>query len=182
MGQPFPGHVVTIVDDEGREVPAGTVGHLVIRSDNPGLARGYRKMEDLWQRLNRGGWFYTGDLAQRDADGYYWYVSRSDDLIKSRAYLISPKEVESACMLHPAVLEAAVVGVPDPEIGQRVKAYITLKAAHTAAPALAAEIIEKVKTVIAPYKAPKDVEFVTELPKTATGKILRRELRGRAAS
>ena len=182
MGQPFPGHVVTIVDDEGREVPAGTVGHLVIRSDNPGLARGYRKMEDLWQRLNRGGWFYTGDLAQRDADGYYWYVSRSDDLIKSRAYLISPKEVESACMLHPAVLEAAVVGVPDPEIGQRVKAYITLKAAHTAAPALAAAIIEKVKTVIAPYKAPKDVEFVTELPKTATGKILRRELRGRAAS
>jgi benzoate-CoA ligase family protein len=182
MGQAFPGHVVTILDDEGREVPVGTVGHLVIRNDDPGLARRYRKMEELWQQLNRGGWFYTGDLAYKDADGYYWYVSRSDDLIKSRAYLISPKEVESACMLTPAVLEAAVVGVPDPEIGQRVKAYITLKSGHAASPALAAEIIEKVKTVIAPYKAPKDVEFVAELPKTATGKILRRELRAKAAS
>ena len=182
MGQPFPGHIVTILDDEGREVPPGTVGHLAIRDDDPGLARRYRKMEDLWQRLNRSGWFYTGDLAYKDADGYYWYVSRSDDLIKSRAYLISPKEVESACMLHPAVLEAAVVGVPDPEIGQRVKAYLTLKPGRQASPVLAAEIVEKVKTVIAPYKAPKDVEFVAELPKTATGKILRRELRAKATS
>ncbi len=182
MGQPLPGHVVGILDDEGREVPVETAGHLVIRNDNPGLTRGYRKMDDLWQRVNRGGWFSTGDLAYRDAEGYYWYVSRSDDLIKSRAYLISPKEVENACMLHPAVLEAGVVGVPDPDIGQRVKAYITLKPGHDPSPALAAAISEKVKTVIAPYKAPKDVDFVTELPKTATGKILRRELRARAAS
>lgn len=182
MGQPFPGHVVTILDDEGRDVPPGTVGHLAIRNDNPGLTLGYRKMEELWRQVNRSGWFYTGDLAYRDADGYLWYVSRSDDLIKSRAYLISPKEVENAIMEHPAVLEAGVVGVPDPDLGQRVKAYVTLKPGHEPSSALAAEIIEKVKTVIAPYKAPKDIDFVHELPKTATGKVLRRELRARATS
>lgn len=182
MGQPFPGHVVTILDDEGREVPPGTVGHLAIRNDNPGLTLGYRKAEERWRQLNRAGWFYTGDLAYKDADGYYWYVSRSDDLIKSRAYLISPKEVEDATMEHPAVLEAGVVGIPDPDLGQRVRAYVALKPGHEPSPALAAEIIEKIKSVIAPYKAPKEIEFVTELPKTATGKILRRELRATSTS
>jgi benzoate-CoA ligase family protein len=182
MGQPFPGHVVTILDDEGREVPAGTPGHLAIRNDNPGLTLGYRKMEERWQALNRGGWFYTGDLAYRDADGYFWYLSRSDDLIKSRGYLISPKEVEEATMEHPAVLEAGVIGIPDPELGQRVTAFVTLKPGHEPSPALAAEIIEKVKAVIAPYKAPKEIRFARELPKTATGKILRRELRAQATA
>jgi benzoate-CoA ligase family protein len=182
MGQPFPGHVVTVLDDEGREAPSGTVGYLAIRNDNPGLTLGYRKAQERWQQLNRGGWFYTGDLAYRDADGYFWYVSRSDDLIKSRAYLISPKEVEDATMEHPAVLESGVVGVPDPDLGQRVKAYVALKPGHEPSPALAAEIIEKVKAVIAPYKAPREIEFVEALPKTATGKILRRELRARATS
>jgi acetyl-CoA synthetase len=177
MGQPFPGHAVTLVDDGGAEVAPGTVGHLVIRNDNPGLTLGYRKMDDRWQAMNRGGWFYTGDLASRDEDGYYWYVSRSDDLIKSRAYLISPKEVEEATMEHPAVLEAGVVGLPDDTLGQKVKAFITLKPGHQPSPGLAAEITEKVKSVIAPYKAPREIEFVTDLPKTATGKILRRELR-----
>jgi acetyl-CoA synthetase len=180
MGKPLPGHVVTILDDSGKEVPPGTVGHLVIRNDDPGLTLGYRRMEERWQALNRDGWFYTGDLAHRDEDGYYWYVSRSDDLIKSRAYLISPKEVEEAAMEHPAVLEAGVVGVPDVEMGQRVKAYITVKAGYPPSESLAEEIIAKVKTVIAPYKAPKEIEFVDELPKTATGKILRRELRTQA--
>ncbi len=177
MGQPFPGHVTAIVDDAGKEVEPGTVGHLAIRNDDPGLTRGYRKMEDRWEAMNRGGWFYTGDLARKDEDGYYWYVSRSDDLIKSRAYLISPKEVEEAAMEHPAVLEAGVVGVPDATLGHRVKAYVTLKAGYQPSPGLAEAIIETVKTVIAPYKAPKEIEFVTDLPKTATGKILRRELR-----
>jgi acetyl-CoA synthetase len=181
MGKPFPGHVVKILDDEGQEVPVGTVGHLAIKNDNPGLTLGYRNADELWQRVNRGGWFFTGDLAYTDPDGYHFYVSRSDDLIKSRAYLISPKEVEDACMQHPAVLEAGVVGVPDDLIGQRVKAYVALKPGHAPSPALANEISEKVKTVIAPYKTPKEVEFVTDLPKTATGKILRRELRAKAA-
>jgi acetyl-CoA synthetase len=177
MGMPFSGHVVTILDDGGKDVPPGTIGHLVIKNDDPALTLGYRKMEDRWAALNRDGWFYTGDLAYKDEEGYYWYVSRSDDLIKSRAYLISPKEVEEATMEHPAVLEAGVVGVPDASMGQRVRAYITLKEGYQPSASLAEEIIEKVKTVIAPYKAPKEIEFVDELPKTATGKILRRELR-----
>jgi len=182
MGMPFSGHAVTILDDGGKAVPPGTVGHLVIKNDDPALTLGYRKMEDRWAALNREGWFYTGDLAYKDEEGYYWYVSRSDDLIKSRAYLISPKEGEEATMEHPAVLEAGVVGVPDASMGQRVRAYITLKKGYQPSPSLAEEIIEKVKTVIAPYKAPKEIEFVEELPKTATGKILRRELRGPAGA
>lgn len=180
MGKPFPGHVVSVLDEDGKEAPTGTPGYLVIRNDDPGLTLGYRQMEDRWAALNKESWFYTGDLAYRDEDGYYWYVSRSDDLIKSRAYLISPKEVEEAIMEHPAALEAGVVGAPDPMLGQKVKAYVTLKPGSQPSPALADAIIEKVKTVIAPFKAPKEIEFVTELPKTATGKILRRELRDKA--
>jgi len=182
MGKPFPGHVVTVMDEDGNELPTGIPGHLVIRNDDPGLTLGYRHMEDRWAELNKNGWFYTGDLAYRDEDGYYWYVSRSDDLIKSRAYLISPKEVEEAIMEHPAALEAGVVGAPDPMLGQKVKAFVTLKPGNQPTPALAEAIIEKVKTVIAPFKAPKEIEFVTELPKTATGKILRRELREKATA
>lgn len=180
MGKPFPGHVVTVMDEDGNEVPTGTPGHLVIRNDDPGLTLGYRHMEERWAALNKKGWFYTGDLAYRDEDGYYWYVSRSDDLIKSRAYLISPKEVEEAIMEHPAALEAGVVGAPDPMLGLKVKAFVTLKPGNQPSPALAEAIIEKVKTLIAPFKAPREIEFVTDLPKTATGKILRRELRDKA--
>lgn len=180
MGKPFPGHVVTVLDEEGKEAPPGVPGHLVIRNDDPGLTLGYRHMAERWADLNRDVWFYTGDLAYRDEEGYYWYVSRSDDLIKSRAYLISPKEVEEAILEHPAALEAGVVGAPDALLGQKVKAYVTLKPGSQPSSELAEAIIEKVKTVIAPYKAPKEIEFVTDLPKTATGKILRRELRARA--
>ncbi len=180
MGKPFPGHTVTVLDEDGKEAPPGAPGYLVIRNDDPGLTLGYRGMEDRWAALNKDGWFYTGDLAYKDEDGYYWYVSRSDDLIKSRAYLISPKEVEEAIMEHPAALEAGVIGLPDPMLGQKVKAYVTLKPGNQASPALAEAIIEKVKAVIAPFKAPREIEFVTELPKTATGKILRRELREKA--
>jgi acetyl-CoA synthetase len=112
-----------------------------------------------------------------DEDGYYWYVSRSDDLIKSRGYLISPKEVESALMEHPAVLEAGVVGVPDPEIGQKVRAYVTLKPGVAASPDLAEEVKAHARRAIAPFKAPQEITFVAELPKTLTGKVLRRQLR-----
>lgn len=131
----------------------------------------------MWEQRFKGGWFYTGDLAYRDEDGYYWYVSRGDDLIKSRAYLISPGEVEAATMQHPAVLESAVIGVPDKLLGQRVRAYVVLKPGHEPTPALAEEIRERARMVIAPYKIPKDIEFLPELPKTATGKIRRTELR-----
>lgn len=180
MGKPLPGYETQILDDDGNPQPTGEAGHLVIRNNHPGLTLGYRKHPERWAEVNHGGWYYTKDFAYVDEEDYYWYVSRSDDLIKSRAYLISPKEVESAVLEHPAVLEAGVVGVPDQLIGQRVKAYVTLKPGHAVAAELAEEIKEHTRRLIAPYKAPQDVEFVTELPKTATGKILRRQLRAKA--
>jgi acyl-coenzyme A synthetase/AMP-(fatty) acid ligase len=180
MGKPLPGYEVAILDDDGKVQPSGEPGHLVIRNGHPGLTLGYYRDPARWGEVNRAGWYYTKDYAYADEDGYYWYVSRSDDLIKSRAYLISPKEVESAIMEHPAVLEAGVVGIPDQLIGQRVKAYVTLKAGQAPSPDLAEAIREHTRRVIAPYKAPQDVEFVDELPKTRTGKVLRRQLRDKA--
>ncbi|MFQ5828761.1 MAG: acyl-CoA synthetase [Candidatus Methylomirabilia bacterium] len=179
MGKPLPGYEVAILNDEGHPQAVGEPGHLVIRNDHPGLTLGYYRDPDRWAEVNRAGWYYTKDFAYVDEEGYHWYVSRSDDLIKSRAYLISPKEVESAILEHPAVLEAGVVGVPDPVTGQVVRAYVTLKPGHAASPTLAEEIKQHTKRLIAPYKAPQEVEFAAELPKTLTGKVLRRELRAK---
>jgi benzoate-CoA ligase family protein len=179
MGMPLGSYQAAILDDEGHEQKRGEPGHLVLRNDHPGLTLGYRKAPARWAAVNRDGWYYTQDIAYVDADGYYWYVSRSDDLIKSRAYLISPKEVESALLEHPAVLEAAVVGIPDPQIGARVKGFVALRAEHAGSDALAEEIREFVRGVIAPYKVPQQIEFMAELPKTPNGKILRRALRER---
>jgi len=134
LGSPLPGYRVAILDDDGAPRPPGEPGHLVIGNDHPGLTLGYYRDPKRWAAVNRAGWYYTKDFASVDEDGYYWYVSRSDDLIKSRGYLISPKEVESALMEHPAVLEAGVVGVPDPMIGQKVCAYVTLKPKVVASP------------------------------------------------
>ena len=179
MGKPLPGWEVAILDDDGIPRPPGTPGHLVIRNNHPGLTLGYRKDAERWAAVNRAGWYYTKDIAEVDDDGYYWYVSRSDDLIKSRAYLISPKEVESALLEHPAVLEAAVVGIPDASITERVKAFVTLRAGIEGGDQLVEEIRAYVRSVIAPYKVPQQIEFLVELPKTANGKILRRQLRER---
>lgn len=179
MGKPLRGYEAAILDDEGREQKRGEPGNLVLRNGHPGLTLGYRKAAARWAAVNRDGWYYTQDIAYVDADGYFWYVSRSDDLIKSRAYLISPKEVESALLEHPAVLEAAVVGIPDPQIGARVKGFVALRAGHTASDTLAEEIRNYVRGVIAPYKVPHQIEFMAELPKTPNGKILRRVLRDR---
>jgi acetyl-CoA synthetase len=177
LGSPLPGYRVAILDDDGAPRPPGEPGHLVIGNDHPGLALGYYRDPERWAAVNRSGWYYTKDFASVDEDGYHWYVSRSDDLIKSRGYLISPKEVESALMEHPAVLEAGVVGVPDPMIGQKVCAYVTLKPKAVASPELAEEVKAHARRVIAPYKTPHEITFVAELPKTLTGKVLRRQLR-----
>ncbi len=179
MGKPLRGYEAAVLDDDGREQKRGEPGHLVLRNDHPGLTLGYRKAAARWAAVNRDGWYYTQDIAYVDSDGYFWYVSRSDDLIKSRAYLISPKEVESALMEHPAVLEAAVVGIPDPQVGARVKGFVALRAGYAASDALAEEIRAYVRGVIAPYKVPHQVEFLAELPKTPNGKILRHVLRDR---
>ena len=177
LGRPLPGHIVTTLTDDGREAGTGEIGHLVIRSDDLGLCLGYRGQPEIWQRTHRGGWYYTKDLAYQDEEGFFWYVSRSDDLIKSRAYLISPREVESAILEHPAVLEAEVIGVPDEVIGQRVKAFVVLRSGQHPSDTLADEIASQVRKKIAPFKVPKEIVFVEALHRTATGKLMRRELR-----
>ena len=180
LGRPLAPHVVTILNDEGHEAEVNEIGHLVIRADDPGLCLGYRGRADIWGQMQKDGWYYTKDLAYRDEDGYFWYASRSDDLIKSRAYLISPREVESALMEHRAVLEAGVIGVPDEVIGQRIRAYIIPRDGHQPGDALAADIAGEVREKIALFKIPKDFVFVDSLPRTATGKLMRRELRAMA--
>jgi acyl-coenzyme A synthetase/AMP-(fatty) acid ligase len=180
MGKPLRGYEAAVLDDRGGPQPYGTPGHLVIRNDgHPGLALGYRKDPERWAAVNKNGWYYTQDIAYIDEEGYYWYVARSDDLIKSRAYLISPKEVESALLEFPAILEAAVVGIPDPALSNKIKAFVTLKAGYQPSGETAGQVRDYVRSVIAPYKVPQEIEFLSELPKTANGKILRRELRAR---
>ncbi|MFQ5915123.1 MAG: acyl-CoA synthetase [Nitrospinota bacterium] len=176
-GKTIPGYVLEMHDDEGKPVPTGEIGLVALREDCPGLFVEYRKMPEKWTENHINGWYYTGDLAYFDEDGYFWYVSRRDDLIKSRGYLISPKEVEETCMEHPGVLEAGVIGIPDATTGYRVKAYVVLKPGMEAGEAMAREIWDLLRERIAPYKVPKIIEFLPALPKTATGKIRRTQLR-----
>lgn len=183
MGHPTPGFEVALLDDELRELPAGVEGEVAVRIEprRPlGLFREYwRNPEENSVRF-RGDWYLTGDRATRDADGRYWFVGRSDDVIKSAGYRIGPFEVESALIEHPAVLEAAAVAKPDVTRGAIVKAFVVLGKGVTPGDALAAELQEHCKRVTAPYKYPRAIEFVAELPKTISGKIRRVELRQRA--
>ena len=160
---------------------AGEVGEIVIRTDKGvpyGMFMGYYKDPELTQQAWHDDIYRTGDLAWRDEEGYYWYVGRADDVIKSSGYRIGPFEVESALMEHPAVLETAITGVPHPERGQVIKATVVLAAGYEPSEALKKELQEHVKRTTAPYKYPRIVEFVTELPKTISGKIKRFEIRG----
>ncbi|MEM4407975.1 MAG: acyl-CoA synthetase, partial [Candidatus Caldarchaeum sp.] len=176
-GKPFPGFVVKILDDDGKELKPGEVGHIAIKDDNPGLFIEYIKNSEKWEQTHKYGYYFTGDLGYYDEDGYFWYVSRADDIIKSRGYLISPMEVERVILEVPGVLEAAVVGAPDEIMGSKVKAFVTLRPGYEPSEEMMQKIVDHVKQRIAPYKAPKEIEFVNELPKTPTGKILRRMLR-----
>ena len=141
------------------------------------MFKGYYKDEELTRNVWSDGVYRTGDMAWRDEDGYYWFVGRADDIIKSSGYRIGPFEVESALIEHPAVLECAVTAVPDPDRGQVVKATIVLSRNYTPGDELAKELQEHVKRVTAPYKYPRIVEFVSELPKTISGKIRRVQIR-----
>lgn len=182
MGKPTPGFEVAIIDDEGRELPPGEEGHIGVRikPGRPvGLFHGYYGDEALTNEVFAGEWYYTGDRARRDEDGYFWFVGRADDVILSAGYRISPFEVESALLEHPAVAEAAVVGSPDPIRGQIVKAFVVLVPGTETSPTLAQEIQDFTRKVTAPYKYPREIEFVAELPKTISGKIRRVELRER---
>jgi acyl-coenzyme A synthetase/AMP-(fatty) acid ligase len=177
MGRPHPAVALRVLDEALEECAPGEVGAIALRADDPGLFLEYRKQPDRWRDAHRGGWYMTGDQAYRDDDGYLWYVGRQDDLFKSRGYLISPKEIEDAILEHPAVMEAAVVGQPDAEIGHRVAAFVVLQPGGAPPPALEDEIRQKVRSMLAPYKAPHVVTVVESLPKSPVGKILRRALR-----
>lgn len=182
MGKPTPGFDVQIVDDEGAVVPVGEEGHIAVRTEpRPvGLFKEYWRDPHKNAEVFRNGWYITGDRAYMDGDGYIWFVGRADDVILSAAYRIGPFEVESALIEHPAVAEAAVVGKPDHERGQIVKAYIILVPGYESSDELASDIQAHVKRTTAPYKYPREIEFVEELPKTISGKIRRVELRERA--
>jgi acetyl-CoA synthetase len=183
MGKPSPLYDVDVVNDQGKSCEVGEVGQIVIRTgrkDKPvGMFDGYHRDPDLTNSVWHDGLYYTGDTAWRDEDGYYWFVGRSDDIIKSSGYRIGPFEVESALLEHPAVLECAVTGVPDPDRGAIVKATVVLAKGYTPSDDLVIELQDHVKKVTAAYKYPRLVEFVTELPKTISGKIRRVEIRDR---
>lgn len=180
MGKPSPLYDVQLLDDNGAPVETGA-GEICIRlrEEQQGLFSGYYNDPALTETVIYDGYYHLGDLAYRDTDGYYWFVGRKDDIIKSSGYRIGPFEVESALMEHPAVLECAITGVPDTEgvRGQLVKATIVLAKGYEPSDALVKELQNHVKKTTAPYKYPRVVEFVTELPKTISGKIRRVEIR-----
>ncbi len=180
MGKPSPGYEIDLIDEDGNSCEIGVEGQIVIYTnrDTPtGMFSGYYRDEKLTQKVWVDDVYYTGDMAWRDEDGYYWFVGRADDVIKSSGYRIGPFEVESALIEHPAVLECAITAVPDADRGQVVKASIILANNYHASDELAKELQEHVKKVTAPYKYPRIVEFVTELPKTISGKIRRVQIR-----
>ena len=180
MGKPSPGYHIDLIDDDGKSTEVGEEGQIVIHTDQNtpiGMFNGYYRDENLTRKVWHNDVYFTGDMAWRDEDGYYWFVGRADDVIKSSGYRIGPFEVESALMEHPAVLECAITAVPDPDRGQIVKATIVISKNYYPSDELAKELQEHVKKVTAPYKYPRIVEFVTELPKTISGKIRRVEIR-----
>jgi len=179
MGKPFPGHDVRVVDEAGAEVEPGQIGDLALRDSPPSLFREYWKNPEETAATRRGEWYITGDRARRDEDGYLWFIGRADDVIISAGYRIGPFEVESALLEHPAVLESAVVASPDPVRGEIVKAFVVLREGQARGDALAHALQDHVKKVTAPYKYPREIEFVDSLPKTVSGKIRRVELRER---
>ena len=179
MGLPLPGHELAVIDDDGRVLPPGEVGDVALRGSPPSLFREYWKDPAATSRTRRGGWYVTGDRAFVDEDGWFWFVGRADDVIISAGYRIGPFEVESALVEHPDVLEAAAVAAPDPDRGSIVKAFVVLRPGVAGDDVLVRRLQDHVKSVTAPYKYPRQIEFVPELPKTVSGKIRRVELRQR---
>ncbi len=180
MGKPSPGYDITIIDENGNPCDVGEEGQIVIYTDKKkpvGMFMEYYRDQELTKKVWHDDIYYTGDMAWKDEDGYFWFVGRADDVIKSSGYRIGPFEVESALLEHPAVLECAITAVPDPDRGQIVKATVVLSKNYTPSNDLVVELQDHVKKVTAPYKYPRIIEFVTELPKTISGKIRRVEIR-----
>jgi 2-aminobenzoate-CoA ligase len=176
-GRTVPGYEARVIDETGCEVPAGTPGRLAVRGPT-----GCRYLGDSRQaEYVQGGWNITGDTYIKDAEGYFRYQARSDDMIISAGYNIAGPEVETVLLTHPAVAECGVVGQPDDERGQIIKAYVVLNQGFAADAALTRALQEYVKAAVAPFKYPRAIEYVTSLPRTETGKLQRFELRRRAA-
>src|SRR3990172_9569038 len=183
MGKPLPGIEAAIVDrkEEGLEIVTtpGVAGDLAIRARWPSMFRGYLHEEERYQKCFRDGWYITGDLAMRDEDGYFHFVGRADDIIKTSGHMVGPFEVESALMEHPQLAEAGVIGKPDSTIGQLVKAFVVLKPAAEPTEELRLAILGFARKKLGSAVAPKEIDFVKSLPKTRSGKIMRRLLKAR---
>lgn len=177
MGKGYPGHQVTVVDDQGEPERPGTVGEIAVRWPDPVMFLGYWQNPQATREKYLGDWLLTGDLGRADGDGYLYFAGRKDDVINSAGYRIGPTEIESTLIKHPAVAMAAVIGVPDDIRGEVVKAYITTKQGVEGSDALAREIQAFVKTRLAAYEYPREVEFIAQMPLTTTGKIRRSALR-----
>ena len=177
-GRPFPGTYATVVNDKGKEVPPNTLGHLVIRTPWPSLMKEIWKNPEKYKEYFRlKGWYLSGDSAYKDKDGFIWFAGRADDVIKTAGERVGPFEVESALVQHPAVAEAGVIGKPDPLRGNIIKAFVSLRPGHSASEALKQEVAAFVKRNLAAHAAPKEIEFCEKVPKTRSGKIMRRVLR-----
>lgn len=179
MGKPFPGVVAGILDDAFNPLPAGEEGHLAIRPEAPSMFRAYWNKEAMYNSKFKNGWYVTGDRARVDEDGYYWFIGRADDVINTAGHLVGPFEVESALIEHPAVAEAGVIGKPDPERLEIIKAFISLKQGYEPSAHLEQEIKNFVRTRLAAHAYPREIEFLSGLPKTRSGKIMRRLLKSR---
>ena len=181
MGLPVPGWEVAVLDEDERPLPPGERGEICLKArTNPHYPIGYWNLPEDSQEVFGGEWFHTKDAAQTDEDGYFWYAGRADDVIISAGYRIGPFEVESACVEHPAVLEAAVVASPDERRGSIVKAFIVLAEGGERSDETAQSIKHFVRDRHSAYAYPREIEFVDDLPKTLTGKIRRIELRERS--
>ena len=183
MGKPLPGVEAAIAHVSDKDLSVitepGHQGHLVLKKGWPSMFRAYLHEEERYNKCFRGDWYITGDLAKKDADGYYWFVGRADDIIKTSGHMVGPFEVESALMDHPSVAEAAVIGKPDPMIGELVKAFVVLKTGIEANDEAKMNIIGYARKKLGAAVAPKEIVFVEALPKTRSGKILRRLLKAR---
>ncbi len=177
MGKAVPGHLIDVINDEGEPVPPGTAGEVAVKRPDPVMFLRYWKNPEATDGKFTGDWCLTGDLARKDEDGYFWFVGRTDDVITSSGYRIGPAEIEDCLMKHPAVGMVAAIGIPDELRTQIVKAFIVLSPGASPAQELEDELKDFVKVRLAAHEYPREISFVEELPLTATGKIMRRELR-----
>jgi acetyl-CoA synthetase len=177
MGRPIPGHVVDVVDDQGRPIPTGEIGEVAVQRPDPVMFLRYWNNEKATREKFAGDWALTGDLARKDADGYFWFVGRKDDLISSGGYRIGPSEIEDCLQGHPAVALAAAIGAPDPVRGEVVKAFVQLREGVAGTPGLVRELQTHVRTRLSAHEYPREIEFIEVLPVTTTGKVKRADLR-----